>query len=170
MENGRLMTVGCIAECSPWSILQYFWPALSDNWYCKPILDVLFEWPLYCTGKFGRKQSHQYIVHSWHCTFNQYWQKVSLKVATTTATNDQICGIALGVGNNPAGICTESTSLFFKRFCVCLELRPDASHNRPLHRTVHMKLKVKKRAKIRNIYNQAPHLTQDTNGKVTIHN
>ena len=28
-------------------------------------------------------------------------------------------------------------------------------------------LEVKKRAKIRNPYNQAPHLTQDTNGKVT---
>ena len=28
-------------------------------------------------------------------------------------------------------------------------------------------LKVKKRAKIRNRYNQAPDLTQDTNGKVT---
>ena len=28
-------------------------------------------------------------------------------------------------------------------------------------------LQVRKRAKIRNRYNQAPHLTQDTNGKVT---
>ena len=28
-------------------------------------------------------------------------------------------------------------------------------------------MKVRKRAKIRNQYNQAPHLTQDTNGKVT---
>ena len=28
-------------------------------------------------------------------------------------------------------------------------------------------LEVRKRAKIRNTYNQAPHLTQDTNGKVT---
>ena len=28
--------------------------------------------------------------------------------------------------------------------------------------------KVRKRAKVRNQYNQAPHLTQDTNGKVTI--
>ena len=28
-------------------------------------------------------------------------------------------------------------------------------------------LKVRKRAKIRNRYNQVPHLTQDTNGKVT---
>ena len=27
-------------------------------------------------------------------------------------------------------------------------------------------LRVRKRAKLRNLYNQAPHLTQDTNGKV----
>ena len=32
------MKVERIAECSPWSILQYFWPALSDNRSCKPIL------------------------------------------------------------------------------------------------------------------------------------
>ena len=25
------MKVESIAECSPWSILQYFWPALSNN-------------------------------------------------------------------------------------------------------------------------------------------
>ena len=30
--NGSLMKVESIAECSPWSIVQYFWPALSDNW------------------------------------------------------------------------------------------------------------------------------------------
>ena len=36
------MQVKIIAECSPWSILQYFWPALSDNLYWKPIFD-LFE-------------------------------------------------------------------------------------------------------------------------------
>ena len=41
MDNGSLMKVESIAECSPWSILQYFWPAFSDNWYWKPIL-VLF--------------------------------------------------------------------------------------------------------------------------------
>ena len=28
-------------------------------------------------------------------------------------------------------------------------------------------MKIRKRAKIRNRHNQAPHLTQDTNGKVT---
>ena len=36
------MKVRSIAECSPWSILQYFWPALSDNWSWKPIFG-LFE-------------------------------------------------------------------------------------------------------------------------------
>ena len=41
MENGSLMKVKSIAECSKGSILQYFWPALSDNWYWKQIL-VLF--------------------------------------------------------------------------------------------------------------------------------
>ena len=38
MRNGGLMKVENIAEYSPWSILQYFWPALSDNQYWKPIL------------------------------------------------------------------------------------------------------------------------------------
>ena len=32
------MKVRSIAECSSWSILQYFWPALSDNQSWKPIL------------------------------------------------------------------------------------------------------------------------------------
>ena len=31
MTKGSLMKVEMIAECSPWSILQYFWPAFSDN-------------------------------------------------------------------------------------------------------------------------------------------
>ena len=30
--DGCLMQVKSIAECSPWSILQYFSPALSYNW------------------------------------------------------------------------------------------------------------------------------------------
>ena len=32
--------VESIAECSPWGILQYFWPALSDNWSWKPIFGI----------------------------------------------------------------------------------------------------------------------------------
>ena len=31
MTNGSLMKVESIAECSHWSILQYFWPVLSDK-------------------------------------------------------------------------------------------------------------------------------------------
>ena len=42
MTNGSVMKVENFAECSPWSILQYFWPALSDNWSWKAILG-LFE-------------------------------------------------------------------------------------------------------------------------------
>ena len=42
MTNGSLMKVKSIAECSPWSILQYFRPALSDNWSSEPICG-LFE-------------------------------------------------------------------------------------------------------------------------------
>ena len=37
------MKIKSIAECSPWSILQYIWPALSDNWYWKPIFVFLRE-------------------------------------------------------------------------------------------------------------------------------
>ena len=36
MTNGSLMKVESIAKCSPWSILRYFWPALSANLYWKP--------------------------------------------------------------------------------------------------------------------------------------
>ena len=41
--NGSLMQVENIAECSPWSIQQCFWPALSNNRSWKPIFGLLFE-------------------------------------------------------------------------------------------------------------------------------
>ena len=40
MTNNSLMMVESISECSPWSILQYFWPAFSDNWSWKPIISI----------------------------------------------------------------------------------------------------------------------------------
>ena len=46
MENGSLLKVESIAECSLWSILQYFRPALSDIWYWKQKIVDFFEWPL----------------------------------------------------------------------------------------------------------------------------
>ena len=41
-----LMKVESIAECSLGAFCNTFWPALSDNWSWKPILGLLFEWPL----------------------------------------------------------------------------------------------------------------------------
>ena len=43
MTNDSLMKVESIAECSLWSILQYFWPALSDNRYWKPIFVIFWR-------------------------------------------------------------------------------------------------------------------------------
>ena len=40
ITNGSLMKVESIVDA--WSILQYFWPALSDSWSWKPIFG-LFE-------------------------------------------------------------------------------------------------------------------------------
>ena len=45
--NGSLMKVDSIAECSPWSILQYVWLALSDNWSWKPICGLFESGPFY---------------------------------------------------------------------------------------------------------------------------
>ena len=59
MTNGSLMKVkkycrmlplehsAIFSECSLWSILQYFWPALSENWSWKPIFCLFWEWPFY---------------------------------------------------------------------------------------------------------------------------
>ena len=44
MTNRSFMNVKSITECSPWSILQYLWPALSDNWSWKPIFSLLEWW------------------------------------------------------------------------------------------------------------------------------
>ena len=52
MEYGSIMKVENIAECSPWSILQYFWPVLSDNWYWKPILVFSLSGHLICLYVF----------------------------------------------------------------------------------------------------------------------
>ena len=38
MTKESWMKVESIAECSSWSILQYFWPELIDNRSWKPVL------------------------------------------------------------------------------------------------------------------------------------
>ena len=67
MTNGSLKKVESIAECSTWSILQYFWPALSDNWSWIPICD-LFEWPftqVYITQNVQARQNVLLICLGW---------------------------------------------------------------------------------------------------------
>ena len=63
------------------------------------------------------------------------------------------------------------------RYQICFEIRQGVRQGE-IHSTLHNKLfnddqlyllEVSKGAKIRNRYNQVPHLTQDTNGKVTTH-
>ena len=41
--HGSLMEIESIAEGSPWNILQYFWPALSENWSRKTNLFFIFK-------------------------------------------------------------------------------------------------------------------------------
>ena len=43
MTDGSLMKVESIAECSPWSILQNFWPALSNYWSWKLIFVIFLS-------------------------------------------------------------------------------------------------------------------------------
>ena len=78
MTNGSLIKVESIAECSPWSILQYFWPALSNNWSWKPnfgifesgrFTQVLLYFQFLATEKSKQvyaEQMPQSQADSWH--------------------------------------------------------------------------------------------------------
>ena len=68
MANGSLMKVESIAECSKGSILQCFWPALSDIGYWKPILlffmsDRLGQVLLYSQINFYIQSTHGYAEY-----------------------------------------------------------------------------------------------------------
>ena len=59
---GSLMKIESIAERSLWSILQYVWPALSDNLSWKPIFGILKVAVLhrfYCISYVFGLASHQ---------------------------------------------------------------------------------------------------------------
>ena len=67
MTNGSLIKVEIIAECSHWNILQYFQPALSDNWSLKPFFFFFFEsgrftqvllCSVYCQAAILENQQH----------------------------------------------------------------------------------------------------------------
>ena len=57
MTNGSLMKAKDIAVCSRCSILQYFWPALSDNWSWKAIFGLLQR------GRFAQILQYKESVH-----------------------------------------------------------------------------------------------------------
>ena len=71
MTNGSLMKVESIAESSPWSILQYFWPALSDNWSWKPIFGI-FE-----SGHFTQVLLYFFILFKFFYKYH-LWMSSSL--------------------------------------------------------------------------------------------
>ena len=74
MTNGSLMKVERIVECSPWSILQYFWPALSDNRSLKPILVFFF------CGRL--RQVLLYIPFSYFAGWFIFWCSVHHTIST----------------------------------------------------------------------------------------
>ena len=65
MENGSLMKVEIIAECSPWSTLQYFRPALSDNqsWKLVFFLSSHLRQVLLCNKSLTRTIVHLDVLH-----------------------------------------------------------------------------------------------------------
>ena len=91
MTNGGLMKVKSIAECSKGNILQYFRPALSDNWSCNQFLVFLRVAVLnrfYCT---------QYCV-SWirelcHSRMVVIWKQMSVQDELFTESPQFLCEI-----------------------------------------------------------------------------
>ena len=98
MTNGSLMEVESIAECSPWSILQYFWPALSDDWSWKTIFDIfetgrfrqvflyrhIFSWIVSCPLSITAKQNYhmhfiKFILKTYcELIFSRFWSSAIL--------------------------------------------------------------------------------------------
>ena len=68
MTYGSLMKVDSIAECSPWSILQYFWPALSNNWSWKTIFGLFESGGVTQILLYYVFWGSQIIILNLHCT------------------------------------------------------------------------------------------------------
>ena len=86
MTNGSLMQVKSIAESSKRSILQYFWPALSDKLSWKP--------------NFGLFESGHFIqvllYFATHLVFNKEWRFYTTKHAHTENNLMYIYGLYRG--------------------------------------------------------------------------
>ena len=71
MTNGSLMKVESIAQSSHWSILQYFLPALSDNWSWNQFIFYLFE-----SGRFTQALLYIFLLKKWKF-IHVMWKNVS---------------------------------------------------------------------------------------------
>ena len=91
MENGSLMKVEGIAECSPWSILQYFWPVLSDNQSWKPFFVFFFEWPLRTCFTVIFNNTFYFILSS---SINAYQKQIKVILITSEMISAYIFTVA----------------------------------------------------------------------------
>ena len=76
MTNGSLLKVESIAECSPWSILQCLWPALSDKNQFLLFLRVAVLYRFYCI-----------YCYSWATIQNIYSIVLTLQEENTITTS-----------------------------------------------------------------------------------
>ena len=90
MTNGSLMKVKSIAECSPWSFLQYFWPALSDNWSWKTIFGLLWEGVQWLSGRVldSRPKGRGFEFNRCHCLVSL--SKTLLSLLSTGSTQEEV--------------------------------------------------------------------------------
>ena len=105
MTNGSLMKVKSIAECSPWSILQYFWPALSHNRSWKPIFGLLFVWPLktgftavtfFSLSCVNKAFYSVFIDHRWSWQCSAFWREGRLRwLSTATSSRAHTAAVSL---------------------------------------------------------------------------
>ena len=106
MPTGSLMKVESIAECSLWSILQYFWPALSDNGSWK-LFFGLFE-----SGHFTQVLLYCELLE---CVLPEYYttyMKISSPCTSLKSWNDNTLLTLSMLGNFSCFCCLLLT--FFK--------------------------------------------------------
>ena len=71
----RLMQVKSIAECSKWSIRQYFQPSLSYHLSIGSFFWSIFEWPL----KTGFTVLSTHVAINIHAIYETLYQKTCLR-------------------------------------------------------------------------------------------
>ena len=99
MTNSSLIEVESIAECSPWSILQYFWPALSDKCSWKNNFRSFLEWLFYTgfavsysSGTPKKELQTELSDENIFCVFHHERQSVEILIPDIIKIHDEIKG------------------------------------------------------------------------------